>query len=953
MDDIARQSLYQAIISDPQCSKVIEKIDSPDNSGRICYNREIIRIDSKAPGFVNGCSALTDEELVRAYLICRLGSKYAYPISKRILDIERSYKTVGRKVEGKGGRVDLLLRQPHDNPFGGIPFLFIECKAPKKYDNDLREIDGQLFRLSRLEEPIPRYLVYFTAEPRSGKIFERVILVDTNTFKTFDAWDKAGQPIFDTIPKSYGYAARRPFANVSVETEAQRPLDSGANREILNRIKSEIHDVIWGGGGTNNNEVFACITRLVLCKIFDEKETNLGEDYSFQRFGTAEIPESSEELVGRLNQLYKQAEDAYLALPTPIEGPAFDSARISSEKLAYVVGRIEGISLTENDYPGDLLGEFFEQIVAQDFTQTKGQFFTPMKIVQFMLSLACIEQRAYDFLSNERDSLGRPRLPFVIDPSCGSGTFLIEYMKRVTKSLASSAKVSDLSRRVQEYHQYWFGTGSGNSWAKDHLFGIESNYDLGISAKVNMVLHGDGSMNTWIKSGLLPFDQYSIQARHSLLSQTLNSSYPGYAQTLNEQFDVVFSNPPFSVKLSKEEKKVLSATFKHKSPIETTFLERWFQLLREDGIFCCILPEAILDTSSNKSIRLFLLKHFQILSVVSLPYDAFRPFTSTKTSIVLARKRKTVEVAEWESAYSALGPSANKLKEVDLFKAVSEMVSWANAPIFMAEPASIGYKRRRNLPDIDTLNELVREPGNSGVEPTVLETYRKGEGAFAPNRQRGFWTNLAKVYSRSGCRLDPKYRWFWDFQDGIAYGAADQAEVLSSVLEISNLPKFNKGELGREYELLDLESVESRQAIVSEFVPKVEEINSDKVHFSNCELAISKLEPYLGKVLISPDEEQIGSTEWVGLSRKTEIQIPIEILAYLLMLPDMCEAYRCLQSGKRHARFDPTEFLSVRLQLPPECDWDQLTKKILDKRSEIRELREKEKIIRLEIDSLL
>ena len=136
-----------------------------------------------------------------------------------------------------------------------------------------------------------------------------------------------------------------------------------------------------------------------------------------------------------MNQLYEEAETSYLALPEPSEGPAFDASRISPDKVAFVVGRLEGHSITENVHPGDLLGDFFEQIVAADFTQTKGQFFTPMKIVRFMLALSGAVKQAEEFMLTKQDANGRPVLPHCIDPSCGSGTFLIEYMRQVTKAL--------------------------------------------------------------------------------------------------------------------------------------------------------------------------------------------------------------------------------------------------------------------------------------------------------------------------------------------------------------------------------------------------------------------------------------------------------------------------------------------------------------------------------------
>ena len=70
-------------------------------------------------------------------------------------------------------------------------------------------------------------------------------------------------------------------------------------------------------------------------------------------------------------------------------------------------------------------------------------------------------------------------------------------------------------------------------------------------------------------------------------------------------------------------------------------------------------------------------------------------------------------------------------------------------------------------------------------------------------------------------------------------------------------------------------------------------LGSDKVKFDGCDLAIAKLEPYLGKVILDPPADAVGSPEWIGLKLKAEI--PKRLVAYLLMLPDMCEAYRRLQ----------------------------------------------------------
>ena len=301
-----------------------------------------------------------------------------------------------------------------------------------------------------------------------------------------------------------------------------------------------------------------------------------------------------------MNILYKKAEKSYLALPKPSAGPAFDHVKVSDYKIAYVIGRLEGISVTRNVHNGDLLGEFFEQIVSQDFTQSKGQFFTPPKIIRFMHSLVDVVSHAENILKTKKDHLGRHRLPYVIDPSCGSGTFLIEYMKIITNELGNTKFSNKLSERIKQIHSIWFGGYKKTNWAKDFLFGIENNYDLGLSAKVNMVLHGDGSMNTWINNGLLPFENYWADGRNNILGIKIEDKIDGYPAPLNEQFDLILSNPPFSLTTSPDEKNEIKKAFgNHLKVSEQLFIERWFQLLRPGGLFCSVLPENILDTSTN------------------------------------------------------------------------------------------------------------------------------------------------------------------------------------------------------------------------------------------------------------------------------------------------------------------------------------------------------------------
>ncbi len=181
---------------------------------------------------------------------------------------------------------------------------------------------------------------------------------------------------------------------------------------------------------------------------------------------------------------------------------------------------------------------------------------------------------------------------------------------------------------------------------------------------------------------------------------------------------------------------------------EQLFIERWFQLLREGGEFCCILPEAILDTSTNRLTRMFLIKHFQIIALVSLPYDAFKPFTSTKTCIVYARKRSHAALTAWDHAWADASRGSNDQQQ--LFQNTLATLGYDNEVIFMAEPLEIGYKRRKNLPDLIRPNHLYQEGAQAEVRAdpsnpqTVLDFFRGGESANETS-DRGFWIKLSDI----------------------------------------------------------------------------------------------------------------------------------------------------------------------------------------------------------------
>lgn len=599
-----------------------------------------------------------NEEIVRAYILAKLVNELGYKPEN--IEIEKEYD-IGRPKVNKP-RIDIIVRDSK-----GDAFLYIELKSPEDYEKDKDEIiEKQLFNLASQEKGQGinvKYLVLYSFEIAEKEIKDRCILIDYEKFASFVAW-KEKRDYADELPERYGIAQKEPFIK-----GGRKDLETTFTHEQLESLRKNLHNVLWGGGGTDDNDVFASLVNIILAKIQDESEKKKGEKYDFQIFSYAkkgnEVFETNEELFERVNSLYRRALKQRLNILD--EGKlkksfVIDENKFSLSKLKYTVFELEKYSFVDgkNSFDGkDILGDFFEGIIREGFKQTKGQFFTHINVVKFLLWGLQIDKLAIERVNKDLE------IPYLVDPSAGSGTFLIEYMKFITKNLKYKFKYKlDETRDVEDKFNHWFKPDNReNKWAQNFIYGIETNFNLGTATKVNMILHGDGSTNIFVKDGLLPFKFYDKETAPNFLKQ-YDADKQYFDKEVNGQFDVIITNPPFSVTLDNETKEHLKKefVFGDKKNSENLFVERWYQLLKPNGRFGVVLPESVFDTTENKYIRLFIYKYFKVKAVVSLPQLTFEPFTSTKTSLLFAQKKTKKEIEEWNKLWSKYSNEWNNLK---------------------------------------------------------------------------------------------------------------------------------------------------------------------------------------------------------------------------------------------------------------------------------------------------
>ncbi len=229
-----KRELYKRIKElDPKGE--IVKIDLSKNT--IEYNEEIIKLYREI-------TDLTNEEIVRAYLVLKLIKKLGYS-KKHCIELEREY-TMGRDPS-KGARVDIFLTKE------GKPFAMFELKSPEEYEVEMdNAIKNQLFEVAEKADAryhTLKYLIYYTVYiSEDERLTEKIVTIDYRKYKTYEEWEDASKPNLMAIPKDYGVVKKPVFIK-----KGKPDLRTDVTKDELERIRSNIHNILWGVENTTLN----------------------------------------------------------------------------------------------------------------------------------------------------------------------------------------------------------------------------------------------------------------------------------------------------------------------------------------------------------------------------------------------------------------------------------------------------------------------------------------------------------------------------------------------------------------------------------------------------------------------------------------------------------------------------------------------------------------------------
>jgi type I restriction-modification system DNA methylase subunit len=222
----------------------------------------------------------------------------------------------------------------------------------------------------------------------------------------------------------------------------------------------------------------------------------------------------------------------------------------------------------------------------------------------------------------------------ILDPACGSGSFLIRayeemlnyYRNQKKGQTGSKEKQSQLKLRDKDTEPR-LTIREKSQILREHIFGVDIDDQAVEVTKLSLMLKMlEGEHGMVHGRGILPMLDKNIKCGNSLISgDTLElKKYFGdewykvkpfnwdeeFRSIMRKEggFDVVIGNPPYGAELSEQEKKYIKVNYKNKTKDSAAFfLELAWRLSKNK--FSMIVPKTITFYSAWQSIREFLLNN--------------------------------------------------------------------------------------------------------------------------------------------------------------------------------------------------------------------------------------------------------------------------------------------------------------------------------------------------------
>ena len=597
--------------------------------------------------------------------------------------LEKGYKPQNIILEktwaaghGTSGRLDICVTRDD-----GSEYLLIECKTfGKEFDKAVARMykdGGQLFTYFKFSNKADIIMLYASELQDDNVVYKNEIVKIENDYRTgdvkdfYEKWNKLAKDngIFEAWVKPYCFESK------ALTLSDLKPITQEDSSFIFNQFLEILRHNVVSDKGNAFNKIFT----LFLCKVYDETSKQDGEELDFQwkegfdnhvkfqlrltdlykngmlnfldrkvsDFNNEEFENkykfldenTRKELKEQIDRLRLEKNNEFAIKEVYDHDSFVENAKIVKE----VVELLQGYRIRYNKRQ-QYLSDFFELLLTTGLKQEAGQFFTPVPIAQFIIKSLPLEKIIDEHLKSKNGEL----LPYMIDYAAGSGHFITEYMHEV-QNIIDQKDPNKYILGTKKDLMFW--QNANYEWATKYIYGIEKDYRLVKVGKVGCYLHGDGLANVILSDGLGNFA--NTKDYKGILRKEDDKSKD------NQQFDIILSNPPYSVSSFKQTTRefytekdfdLYNCLTDNSSEIECLFVERTKQLLKDGGIAGVILPSSILtNTGIYTKTRELLLKYFEIVAITELGSNTFMA-TGTNTVVLFLRRRNNYDCINLQKA---------------------------------------------------------------------------------------------------------------------------------------------------------------------------------------------------------------------------------------------------------------------------------------------------------------
>ncbi len=303
-----------------------------------------------------------------------------------------------------------------------------------------------------------------------------------------------------------------------------------------------------------------------------------------------------------------------------------------ARKIALIIDSIN--PKTSAGFVGfDLLNESFGHFVRDNFRNHKedAQYMTPDEVVNTIIDIA-FQDILKDPISKDSLYSSRKDSFYVLDPTCGVGTFLTNTSIKITK-LIESTNLKNKEEIIKS--------------RKANTFIGKDKVDRMVRmSKLNALFYGLNPNN--------------INQGNSIVGKSFIDKYLG-------KIDLIITNPPFGAEFPFSEMieengrfdilhKVKSAVNIQTINSELLMLDRSLKLLKAGGRLFIIVPDGVVSAGGlYETYRNQLSKHYNLKAVIDLPAVTFaQAGTRTKCSILYIQKPKIGEVPDQNGIYMSV-----------------------------------------------------------------------------------------------------------------------------------------------------------------------------------------------------------------------------------------------------------------------------------------------------------